>query len=78
MSRPASFHEPDAPPPRVESAGKGQYWIEGTKLHVRCFNNHIVVRVGGGWDSLENYLKSVQKANGGVQFDAAASGPTCS
>eukprot|EP00041_Stephanoeca_diplocostata_P023880 m.595331 g.595331 ORF g.595331 m.595331 type:complete len:980 (-) comp22401_c0_seq2:320-3259(-) len=44
---------------QVEPAGKGQYWIKGQKMHVRCFNNHIVVRVGGGWDTLGHYLSTL-------------------
>ena len=39
--------------------------------HVRCFNKHVVVRVGGGWDSLENYLKTISKGSD-VTFDHAS------
>ena len=37
---------------------KGQYKIGSAKkfLFVRLLRNNIVVRVGGGWDTLEHYL----------------------
>lgn len=48
-----------APVVPVVPAGKNQYWIKGQKMHVRCFNSHIVVRVGGGWDTLTHYLSTL-------------------
>lgn len=42
------------------SAGeKGKFWIKGQKMHIRAFNSHIVVRVGGGWDTLTHYLATL-------------------
>ncbi|CAG5130060.1 unnamed protein product, partial [Candidula unifasciata] len=36
----------------------GKYKIGDTKslIFVRILRNHVMVRVGGGWDTLENYL----------------------
>lgn len=36
--------------------GKGKYRLDDTQFFVRICRKHIVVRVGGGWDTLENYL----------------------
>ncbi|UJR08986.1 hypothetical protein I4U23_013236 [Adineta vaga] len=38
--------------------GEGKYRIgeNGTIIFIRILRNHVMVRVGGGWDTLENYL----------------------
>ncbi|CAF1096378.1 unnamed protein product [Rotaria sordida] len=38
--------------------GEGKYRIgeSGTIIFIRILRNHVMVRVGGGWDTLENYL----------------------
>ncbi|RNA01978.1 GAS2 2 [Brachionus plicatilis] len=42
----------------VIKIGEGKYRIGNTKniVFIRILRNHIMVRVGGGWDTLENYL----------------------
>lgn len=42
----------------VDKIGEGKYKIGNTKniVFIRILRNHIMVRVGGGWDTLENYL----------------------
>ncbi|CAF0710301.1 unnamed protein product [Brachionus calyciflorus] len=42
----------------VVKIGEGKYRIGNTKnvVFIRILRNHIMVRVGGGWDTLENYL----------------------
>ncbi|XP_065672305.1 GAS2-like protein 3 isoform X2 [Hydra vulgaris] len=35
---------------------EGKYIILGRVMFVRLLNNHCIVRVGGGWDTLEHYL----------------------
>ena len=37
----------------------GDYALRGQNLFIRCFNRHVVVRVGGGWDTLRHYLGEV-------------------
>eukprot|EP00039_Didymoeca_costata_P029241 m.23806 g.23806 ORF g.23806 m.23806 type:complete len:592 (+) comp7541_c0_seq1:303-2078(+) len=44
---------------RMERDDKGRYIFRDQKLFVRCFNRHVVVRVGGGWDTLKHYLTDV-------------------
>ena len=46
--------------PMTHNDDAGQYKLgsQKKKLFVRLLRNHIVVRVGGGWDSLEHYLAS--------------------
>ena len=41
--------------------GGGKYKYGNQLLHCRVYKTHIVVRVGGGWDTLENYLKTHYK-----------------
>lgn len=43
----------------VSADEKGKFWIKGQKMHIRAFNSHIVVRVGGGWDTLTHYLQTL-------------------
>ncbi|CAH1801889.1 unnamed protein product [Owenia fusiformis] len=38
------------------SEGKYQIGDTRTIIYVRILRNHVMVRVGGGWDTLENYL----------------------
>ncbi|CAF0724171.1 unnamed protein product [Didymodactylos carnosus] len=42
----------------VIQIGEGKYRIgqSGTIVFIRILRNHVMVRVGGGWDTLENYL----------------------
>lgn len=42
----------------IKKLGEGKYMIFGKVVHIRFLQNrHIMVRVGGGWDTLENYLE---------------------
>ncbi|XP_016333751.1 GAS2-like protein 2 [Sinocyclocheilus anshuiensis] len=38
------------------SEGKYRVGVSNTLIFVRILRNHVTVRVGGGWDSLEHYL----------------------
>uniref|UniRef100_W5M0S9 Growth arrest specific 2 like 2 n=1 Tax=Lepisosteus oculatus TaxID=7918 RepID=W5M0S9_LEPOC len=38
------------------SEGKYKVGDSGTLIFVRILRNHVMVRVGGGWDTLEHYL----------------------
>ncbi|XP_076823035.1 growth arrest-specific protein 2-like isoform X1 [Clavelina lepadiformis] len=41
----------------IERLGEGRYRIEGKLIFVRMLRGrHVMVRVGGGWDTLEHYL----------------------
>ncbi|CAF0993741.1 unnamed protein product [Adineta ricciae] len=42
----------------VKRIGEGKYRIgeSGTVIFIRILRYHVMVRVGGGWDTLENYL----------------------
>ncbi|XP_048769349.1 growth arrest-specific protein 2-like isoform X2 [Ostrea edulis] len=41
----------------VKKLGEGKYLIFGKVVQIRFLKNrHLMVRVGGGWDTLENYL----------------------
>ncbi|XP_036369200.1 flocculation protein FLO11-like isoform X3 [Octopus sinensis] len=42
----------------IIKVGEGKYKIgdSQTLIFVRILRNHVMVRVGGGWDTLENYL----------------------
>ncbi|XP_078334295.1 growth arrest-specific protein 2-like isoform X3 [Crassostrea virginica] len=41
----------------VKKLGDGKYLIFGKVVQIRFLKNrHLMVRVGGGWDTLENYL----------------------
>ncbi|XP_070182658.1 GAS2-like protein 2A, partial [Littorina saxatilis] len=42
----------------MNKVGEGKYQIgdSRTLIFVRVLRNHVMVRVGGGWDTLENYL----------------------
>eukprot|EP00038_Savillea_parva_P006811 m.166039 g.166039 ORF g.166039 m.166039 type:complete len:1005 (-) comp12638_c0_seq1:109-3123(-) len=51
--------------PEVKAADeKGKFWIKGQKMHIRAFNSHVVVRVGGGWDTLTHYLTTLGEHKG--------------
>ncbi|XP_052086746.1 growth arrest-specific protein 2-like isoform X1 [Mytilus californianus] len=42
----------------IKKLGDGKYAIFGKVVHIRFLQNrHIMVRIGGGWDTLENYLE---------------------
>ena len=47
--------------------GKGKYRLDDSQFFVRICRKHIVVRVGGGWDTLENYLFSHFKTRPAVK-----------
>ena len=38
--------------PRLERDEDNNWTLKGQKIFIRCFNRHVVVRVGGGWDTL--------------------------
>ncbi|CAG5113525.1 Oidioi.mRNA.OKI2018_I69.chr2.g7626.t2.cds [Oikopleura dioica] len=42
----------------LTKVGDGKYRIGDSKalIYMRILRNHVMVRVGGGWDTLENYL----------------------
>lgn len=41
----------------VKKLGEGKYLIFGKVVQIRFLQNrHLMVRVGGGWDTLEHYL----------------------
>merc|ERR1711935_492962 len=42
----------------LRKVGDGKYQIGNSKalIYMRILRNHVMVRVGGGWDTLENYL----------------------
>jgi len=42
----------------LRKVGDGKYQIGDSKalIYMRILRNHVMVRVGGGWDTLENYL----------------------
>ena len=50
---------------RMIRVKKGQYKVgDATKtIFVRLLRSHVVVRVGGGWDTLEHYLATHERAN---------------
>lgn len=43
----------------VEKIADGKYKIGENRvlIFVRVMRNHVMVRVGGGWDTLENYIQ---------------------
>ncbi|XP_078468016.1 uncharacterized protein LOC144730979 isoform X2 [Lampetra planeri] len=43
-------------PVRRVSDGKYRVGDSSTLIHVRILRSHVMVRVGGGWDSLQHYL----------------------
>jgi len=42
----------------LERVARGKYMLGDKKLYIRVMRNSIIVRVGGGWASLETYLNS--------------------
>eukprot|EP00794_Sanderia_malayensis_P014279 gene14279-15766_t len=44
---------------RVKKLGEGKYKFGNCKtlIYVRVMRNHVMVRVGGGWDTLEHYIE---------------------
>ncbi|XP_029184973.2 microtubule-associated protein futsch-like [Acropora millepora] len=40
----------------VQRLKEGKYIILGRIMFVRMLNDHMLVRIGGGWDTLEHYL----------------------
>lgn len=50
---------------KLKRLRKGKYQLANTKknLFVRILRNHIVVRVGGGWDTLEHYMLTHRDAH---------------
>lgn len=53
---------------QLRRESKGRYRVDNSKkiLFIRSLREHIVVRVGGGWDTLENYLLKHDKYVGHV------------
>eukprot|EP00037_Helgoeca_nana_P006253 m.57792 g.57792 ORF g.57792 m.57792 type:complete len:1385 (+) comp17137_c0_seq1:245-4399(+) len=51
----------------IKPAGQGKYMLGKTSLNVRVYKEHLVVRVGGGWDTLENYLFDHFKTRPGLK-----------
>jgi len=51
----------------IERAGEGKYLLGKQALNVRIYKEHLVVRVGGGWDTLENYLFDHFKTREGLK-----------
>lgn len=42
---------------RIERIKEGRYVVDGKiNIFVRILRNHVMVRVGGGWDTLEHFL----------------------
>ena len=43
----------------IEKIADGKYKIGENRvlIFVRVMRNHVMVRVGGGWDTLENYIQ---------------------
>ncbi|KAK3748874.1 hypothetical protein QZH41_016274, partial [Actinostola sp. cb2023] len=42
---------------RIERIKEGRYIVEGKiNIFVRILRNHVMVRVGGGWDTLEHFI----------------------
>jgi hypothetical protein len=41
----------------VERLGNGKYMVDGSMIHVRNVNGKLVVRIGGGWQNLGEYLR---------------------
>ena len=54
----------------VEKIADGKYKIGENRvlIFVRVMRNHVMVRVGGGWDTLENYIQ---------KHDPCRSGGSC-
>lgn len=51
----------------IKPAGHGKYMLGKQSLNVRIYKEHLVVRVGGGWDTLENYLHDHFKTRPGLK-----------
>ncbi|KAF5304574.1 hypothetical protein FQA39_LY09625 [Lamprigera yunnana] len=50
---------------RIKKIGEGRYTIAGRNIFVRLLKDcHMVVRVGGGWDTLEHFLKRYDPCQG--------------
>ncbi|KAJ7379266.1 1,3-beta-glucanosyltransferase [Desmophyllum pertusum] len=42
---------------RIERIKEGRYIVDGKiNIFVRILRNHVMVRVGGGWDTLEHFI----------------------
>ncbi|XP_028397185.1 growth arrest-specific protein 2-like [Dendronephthya gigantea] len=42
---------------KIKKVKEGRYVVEGRiTIFVRILRNHVMVRVGGGWDTLDNFL----------------------
>lgn len=42
---------------RIEKIKEGRYIVDGKiNIFVRILRNHVMVRVGGGWDTLEHFI----------------------
>ena len=56
----------------VEKIADGKYKIGENRvlIFVRVMRNHVMVRVGGGWDTLENYIQKHDPCRAGGIFVA--------
>jgi len=59
----------------VVKIGEGRYRIGNTNnvVFIRILRNHIMVRVGGGWDTLENYLNKHDPCRNYVDLNSSSS-----
>jgi hypothetical protein len=49
--------EPFNGQPEIQRVSEGKYRIDGKLVFIRMLKDkHVMVRVGGGWDTLANYL----------------------
>eukprot|EP00051_Salpingoeca_urceolata_P012857 m.160210 g.160210 ORF g.160210 m.160210 type:complete len:769 (-) comp17621_c1_seq7:94-2400(-) len=65
---------------RLKRVKKGKYVVAKTNknLFVRILNKQVVVRVGGGWDTLKNYLATHESARAGLNAGLLLKdGPDC-
>ncbi|XP_068734038.1 microtubule-associated protein futsch-like [Montipora capricornis] len=58
----------------VHRLKEGKYIILGRTMFVRMLNDHMLVRIGGGWDTLEHYLMTHAPSKEALE---AASTPSC-
>jgi len=56
-----SFNSDFIFPKDFKRVAPGQYTFHSVKVHLRFINGHVVVRVGGGWMALFEYLTKYAK-----------------
>lgn len=54
---------------------EGKYIILGRVMFVRMLNEHVLVRIGGGWDGLEHYLMTHVKQGSQSQNPSSTPAP---